>query len=158
MTRFDLPLSEAIAEQSHPDLPENPLVFAERLRLFPQGCWMLDVVLDPFGYAIAHPRFPCRPPSLNSLLWQLPADPDTFYVHDLALLQVARRGGLAADAVRSMVDAAQALALPTLSLVAVGASAAFWRHMGSVRLNNDAAVGKLTSYGAGVCAMVRRLR
>ena len=119
---------------------------------------MLEDVFDPVGYAIAHPRFPCRQPSLNSLLWQLPTEPDTFFVHDLALLQVARRGGLAADAVRSMVDAAQALALPTLSLVAVGASAAFWRHMGFVRLNNDAVAGNLTSYGAGACAMVRRLR
>lgn len=158
MTKLDLLLAESIAEQVHPDLPEDPSVFAERLRLFPQGCRMLAFASGPVGYVIAHPWFLSQPPKLDTLLGQLPAEPDTFFVHDLALLPVARGGGHAADVVRQMVDDAQALALPTLSLIAVGASAPFWRHMGFERPKNDATPGSLADYGVGACAMVRRLR
>ena len=51
MLPADLSMTETIAEQVHPDYPEDPAVFAERLALFPAGCFMLGAV----GYLIAHP-------------------------------------------------------------------------------------------------------
>lgn len=153
MARLDLPWAEAIAERVHPDLPEDPSVFAERLRLFPSGCLMLEHTERPVGYVIAHPWFLGRPPNLDTLVGQLPGAADTFFIHDLALLPEARGRGHAAEAVRLLVAQARVLAIATLSLVAVGASPAFWRHLGFQPVN---AAGNLASYGAGACYMVGR--
>jgi ribosomal protein S18 acetylase RimI-like enzyme len=42
MTLADLPALLAIADVVHPDYPEDPAVFEERLALFPAGCWVLE--------------------------------------------------------------------------------------------------------------------
>ena len=155
MLPFDLPRAEEIAERVHPDLPEDPEVFTERLQLFPQGCLILALAGCARGYAIGHPWVERGLPKLNALLGQLPARPDTFFVHDLALLPDARHHGHAAEAVRRFVQCAEALGLPSLSLVAVGASSGFWRRQGFVSVVR--AGDELASYG-DACAMVRPLR
>ncbi len=157
MTSTDLPLAEEIAEQVHPAHPEDPKVFAERLRLFGQGCLILELTGQPVGYAIAHPWVLDRPPKLNTLLQHLPGEPDTLFIHDLALLSGARGRGHAAEAVRLMVRKAVLSRLPTLSLVAVGTSPAFWRCQGFVPLPDEAIQNSLGSYGLGARYMVRRL-
>jgi uncharacterized protein YecT (DUF1311 family) len=51
----DLPKMTEIAAWIHPDLPERPEVFAEKMRLFPEGCLMLCTGEAIVGYGIAHP-------------------------------------------------------------------------------------------------------
>jgi len=41
MTEADLPAALAIAEVVHPNYPEDPAVFTERLALYPRGCLVL---------------------------------------------------------------------------------------------------------------------
>lgn len=155
MTAADLTLVAAIAEQVHPDYPEGADVFAERLRLFGRTCLMLEHAGQPVGYAIGHPWVLREPPKLNVLLRRLPLLPDTMFIHDLALLPVARCKGHGAEAVHWMVREAVDLDLPTLSLVAVGGSARFWRRL-EFRPSEDAGIQNgLKSYGPGACAMVR---
>ena len=93
MTAADLPLAEEIAEQVHPDHPEGPEVFAERLRLFGRACLMLEAGGRSVGYAMGHPWVMRLPPRLNILLHRLPLAPDTMFIHDLALLPGARGRG-----------------------------------------------------------------
>lgn len=59
-----------LADKFHPDLPESEQVFAERLKLFPEGCLALvDSESDElYGYAISHPIRRRQPPALDSLL------------------------------------------------------------------------------------------
>jgi GNAT superfamily N-acetyltransferase len=162
MTPADLPSVVAIGERVHPDHPEDPGIFAERLRLFSPGC---QVLVRPeglmaeglVGYIIGHPWIRRAPPKLDTLLRQLPVAPDTFYIHDLALLPEARRRGHAAPAIDRMMQVARGLGLTTLSLVAVGTSSAFWGRHGFVACADESVRQGLASYGGAACFMVRAI-
>jgi GNAT superfamily N-acetyltransferase len=149
MTVADLPQVRAIAEQVHPNHPEDPAIFAERLTLYPAGCLVLPDGSGLAGYALAHPWLPGQPPALNSLLHRLPAMPGTFYLHDLALLPAARGGGVGRAALALLAAQARREGLPGLSLVAVGNSAGFWQRHGFRPVPDPALAAKLASYGPG---------
>ena len=151
MAAADLEAAEGIADAVHPDYPEDHGVFAERLRLFCRGCLILDD--PPAGYAIAHPWTLGTPVRLNSLLVALPAEPDTLFVHDIALLPEVRGRGDAVAGVEVLTAVAADLRLPTLSLVAVGRALSFWLARGFVAVEGV----DVGSYGVGACYMVRRL-
>jgi ribosomal protein S18 acetylase RimI-like enzyme len=155
MQTGDLPAVGAVAAAVHPAFPEDTAVFAERLRLYPDGCHVLAPDADAIrGYVIAHPWNTGMAPALNSLLGALPPLAGTFYIHDLALMP-ATRGRRGGDAIVTwLAGHARARALPSLSLVAVNRSAAFWQRHGF-----HAVTGIVTPSGYGDDArfMVRPL-
>ncbi|MFC3124492.1 GNAT family N-acetyltransferase [Pseudoroseomonas globiformis] len=142
-----------IAAQVHQQFPEGETVFAERLALHPEGCRMLEEEGAALGYAIAHPWRFARPPALDSLLGALPERPDTYYLHDAALLPAARGQGAARTLVELM--RADAGSLPSLSLVAVGGTAALWARLGFTEHADAALLEKLASYGPAARFMAR---
>ena len=85
MAAADLPGVNALAARIHPSFPEDEAVFAERLRLYPDGCRVFERGSGIEAYVISHPSLHAEPPALNSLLGALPETPSTFYIHDLAL-------------------------------------------------------------------------
>ena len=89
-TRGDLSAICAIADSVHPDFPEDAAIFAERLALHPAGCHVLHDGAAIHGYVVGHPWRRAQLPKLNTLLHALPANCDSFYLHDLALLPTAR--------------------------------------------------------------------
>lgn len=147
MSPRDLHHVEQIAAAVHPMHPEDSTVFEERLSLYPAGCFVLDGAAGVRGYVLAHPWLLGRPPSLNSLLGRLPADVDTLYLHDLALLPAARIAGLGSRAVDLIADRARGEGVATVSLLAVGQSSGFWQRQGfhAVDLGID-----LSSYGTAI--------
>ncbi len=147
---------ERVGEIVHPDHPEDGGVLAERLRLFPPGCLVLEGERGVEGYAVAHPWRFGRPPKLNTLLGALPAGADTFYLHDLALLPAARGGRWGSAAVDRLAAVAETAGLRTLSLVAVGGSAGFWRRHGFAPVLQPDAAAALASY-QGASFMAREL-
>lgn len=151
----DLPRVAEIAGEVHPAFPEDAAVFAERLRLYPQGCHVFVQDGSVSGYVISHPWHEAAPPALNSLLHELPAAPATYYIHDLALLPAARRSGAGAAIVARLIAHARRAELPSMSLVAVGGSQAFWRRHGFRPAQDDNFAAKAASYGAAACFMVR---
>jgi hypothetical protein len=82
----DLPAVSTIAARIHPDLPERPEVFAEKMRLYPDGCRVLATDDGIVGYGLAHPWMQHRIPPLDGFLEQLPGDADCLYLHDIAVL------------------------------------------------------------------------
>jgi ribosomal protein S18 acetylase RimI-like enzyme len=146
MREHDLAQVVAVADLVHPDHPEDPEVFAERLTLHPQGCLVYEHGGDLTGYVVSHP-WGALPPSLNARLGSLPPAPATYYIHDLALLPQARGFGAAGAVVRRLLAHAAALGLPNVSLVAVGGSAAFWSRCGFLEEGDPALDEKLRSYG-----------
>lgn len=157
MTSFDLPAVEKIASVVHPDFFEAPEIFAERLRLYPEGTHVLEVSERVAGYVLSHPfRLGALPP-LNTVLGTLPADADTYYLHDLALLPLVRRVGAAGKIVAALAKHAQARGLTTMSLVAVNGSQGFWQRHGFAVDHRPELYGKLLSYEEGATFMVRRL-
>jgi ribosomal protein S18 acetylase RimI-like enzyme len=155
MRRADLAEVERIGNAIHIDHPEDEAVFAERLRLCPEGCHVLEGPTAPAGYIISHPWHADRPPPLNSLLGALPAEPGIWYIHDLALCPDARGTGAAGAIVAAIAERARARGLTRMDLIAVGASPPFWTRQGFRHM--PLAPAKLASYGDGAGFMVRDL-
>jgi ribosomal protein S18 acetylase RimI-like enzyme len=161
----DLPAILAIAAALHADHPERPEVFAERLRLAPPGfCRVLarpggSPASGLSGYALTHPWRAAHPPALDTLLGRLPAAPDAWHIHDVALLPEARGRGLA-DAVLREIEATAAAAgagLRRATLVAVAGKAGHWRRRGFRAVAPGDGGATLATYGAGAAFMARDL-
>lgn len=148
----DLDAMIRIADEVHPDHPEDPAIFAERLALHPEG---VLVVANgaPGGYVLSHPWMLDRPPSLNCLLGSIPTAADTYYLHDIALLPETRGRGLARTAIEALVDRARHAGLPSVSLVSV-IGGGYWQAFGFRDASQRIAPGKLASYGMDARYMV----
>ena len=157
MQPADLPAVHALQALIHPAYPEDAAVFAERLRLYPPGCRVLECNGRLAAYAISHPWLDRAPPQLNTLLGELPPQPSTYYLHDIALLPEMRGTGAAAEVVTSLAEQVRAERLPSLSLIAVNGSEGFWQRQGFVAVVDDALAEKLRSYGEDAQFMMRRL-
>lgn len=157
MTTDDLSQVHALADVIHVSHPEDFEVLAERQRLYPQGCLMLTEGEQAIGYTLTHPWRLGEPPPLNELLGELPAAPTTYYIHDVALLPVARGKGYAAQAANRLIAHARAAGFGNLSLVAVNRSQAFWEKVGFRVLTIAGLESKLASYGPDAVLMVHDL-
>lgn len=157
MQPADLPAVNALAALIHPSYPEEAAVFAERLRLYPRGCRVLERDGELAAYVVSHPWVDRAPPPLNTLLGELPAKPTTYYLHDLALLPEARGSGAAVEVVTSLAEQARVERLPSLSLIAVNGSAGFWRRQGFEAVPDGLPAEKLRSYGDDAQFMIRTL-
>lgn len=157
MTARDLAEVQVLADAIHRDHPEDAEIFAERLRLYPQGCLALEEDGRLKGYALSHPWHVGRPPALNALLREIPRDATTYYVHDVALRPEARGRGHAAQAGGWLARHAQEAGFAHLSLVAVNRSQGFWERLGFRRANVPGLEDKLLTYGPDAVLMVRDL-
>lgn len=158
MIPADIPAVDAIAAAIHAALPEHAFVFAERQRLYPEGCFMLEVDGGAAGYVISHPWHYLRPPSLNVLIERIPEDASTYYIHDLALLPSARRTGAGSAIADTLLRHAAAAGLPNASLIAVYDAAPFWRSHGFGFVDDPVLAKKLAGYGAEARMMMRPLK
>jgi len=154
MAAADLPAVGGLAGRVHPAYPEDDAMFAERLRLYPEGCRVLARAEGIAAYVVSHP-WRGVPPALNTRLGALPARPSTFYIHDLALAPEVRGTGAAAEIVSWLAAHARAAGIPGLSLIAVNGSADFWRRHGFEARHDPALDRKLGSYGADAQFMTR---
>jgi GNAT superfamily N-acetyltransferase len=157
MTAYDLPAVQAIADTVHVDFYERAEVLAERQRLYHNGCYLLEINEKPAGYVLSHPWRQGSLPPLNTLLGELPREPDTYYLHDLCLLPVARRIGAAGKIVEALAKHAHVEGYPTMTLVAVNGSIPFWERHGFKVTDVPELYGKLLSYEEAARYMVRRL-
>lgn len=155
MRPADLDAVERLGNAIHVDHPESPEVFAERQRLCPEGCHVLVGEDGLAGYIISHPWHADMPPPLNTLLAALPPNPDTWYIHDLALHPRARGTGAAPVIVAALAAQARDANLTRMNLIAVGRSPPFWARQGFTPAPLPAA--KLASYGGGAAYMTRTL-
>lgn len=157
MTGYDLAAVEGIADVVHPDFFEAPEVLAERQRLYRNGCYLLELGERPAGYVLSHPWRYGSLPALNSLLGAIPEGADTYYIHDLALLPVARRVGAASKIVKALIKHADAEGYQTMTLVAVNGSIPFWEKHGFTIAEVPELYAKLLSYDETARYMVKHL-
>ncbi|MFZ5690998.1 MAG: GNAT family N-acetyltransferase [Pseudomonadota bacterium] len=160
MTMADLPMVHDLSSRIHPDFPERPEILAEKVRLFPRGCFVLDGAHLPIsGYCFSHPWRAGPPPALDTLLDVLPEPPTAYFIHDLTVEAFLRRRNLASGFVRQLVDLARSIPVDRMMLVAVSGSEPFWTRMG-FRRTADAAVqdAATAKYGEGAVHMERDVR
>ncbi|RYM12553.1 GNAT family N-acetyltransferase [Sphingobium cupriresistens] len=138
----DIPAVAAISDAVHGAYTEHADIYAERLQLYPAGCWMLERAGDAVGYLISHPWQDDHSPALNAPILAIPATADRYYLHDLALLPQARGAGAAAQAVQLVVDQADSAGFARITLTAVNGADAFWRKQGFLPVNDGAGYGE----------------
>ena len=157
MSGYDLGAVSAIAAKVHPGFFEADAVLAEKQMLYRNGCYILEVAEKPAGYVLSHPWTFGALPALDTLLGALPPEPDTFYIHDLALLPVARGVKAAGKIIAALTKHAEAMAFPTMSLVAVNGSVPFWEKQGFAVEERAELAEKLAAYEADARYMVKVL-
>ncbi|MFJ3058480.1 GNAT family N-acetyltransferase [Herbaspirillum sp. NPDC087042] len=159
MREEDLDEVMAVAAIVHAGFFEHREVFAERLSLYPQGCWIAqeERAAAVLGYAFLHPARLGQPPALDSLLHEIDAQADCLYLHDVALLPAARGAGLGRVLLQRLLALMQVEGLARAALVAVHGSAPYWRSCGFEALPEVPAAlrEKLRSYDEQALYMIR---
>ncbi len=136
---------------------EGEAVFAERIRLAPEGCFVLANHRRVVGYFFSHPWARAKPPALHQMLGAIPPEADCWYVHDVAVDEAARGGGVVAEVCERALDAARAKGYRAAMLVAVSGAGSYWRRLGFVDATTDALRAKLKDYGDDAVYMERDL-
>ncbi|WP_243912206.1 GNAT family N-acetyltransferase [Methylobacterium sp. J-078] len=156
MRSEDLPAIHHLARALFPDHPEDVARFAERLALGGDLCLTLaGAEGDISGYAIAYPWPLGRIPSLNRPLDGLRGAGDAIYLHDLGVHPDRSGAGHARAGLALLVGRSRMMGMGAIALVAVNASADFWRARGFTNADVDPALAeKLASYGADARYMV----
>ncbi|KAK6076172.1 hypothetical protein SCUP234_07340 [Seiridium cupressi] len=147
LTASDTKALVGIADVVHTELPESEHVFAERVKLFPDGCLALVENDELCGYAISHPIRYRQPPPLDSLLEEIAPDADQYYIHDVCILPKFRGQGLAAQGISKLLVIAEHY--PSACLVSVYGTTPFWNRYGFYPPEsiNDALSAKVHGYG-----------
>lgn len=143
-----------LADRVHPELPERFEVIAEKRRLYPQGCLVLEDAPGGAlaGYAISHPIRENSPPALDSFLGAIPEEAGQYYIHDVVLDTELRGGGYARQAIERLL--AQAEGFPSTGLVSVYGTSGFWSRFGFAPAPGVAGQ-KLAAYGEDAVWMRR---
>lgn len=151
----DLEALCAIAAAAHPNLPERVEVFAEKLRLFPEGCLKFTLGGRMAGYGLSHPWALNSAPRLDAFMGPLPEAPGCLYIHDVALLPAASGRGAAHAFARHAEALARDRGLRRLALVSVYGTARLWARMG-FKAARPAGLD-LAGYGSEAEYMVKEL-
>ncbi|MET0362570.1 MAG: GNAT family N-acetyltransferase [Sphingobium sp.] len=155
MTAGDIADVARISCLVHGAYGEEAATYAERLRLFPAGCFVLIVGGAVVGFLVCHPWHCGSPPALNALLGAIPVDAGCLYLHDLALLASVRGTGSGRAATAIAVEVARAEELATIRLVAVNGAESFWSGQGFGYLAGE---GAEAAFGEGAYFMERCLK
>lgn len=157
MRETDIPAVSAIADVAHGRFTERPEVFAERLALYPAGCFLLERDGAALGYLVTHPWHRRSPVPLDVFIGSIPEDSDGYYLHDLALLPETRGLGVGRQAVELVLRHAANSGFGEVSLVAVNGADTYWAAQGFARTDDEAVIRKLESYGDGTFFMEREV-
>lgn len=156
MTTADLPAVLGLQAQCYDDrFHESQSVLAAKLALSPQTCWVVESESGLQGYLFAHPWQSLTPPSWNAVLDVLPAAPDCFYLHDLAVNPNSRGKGIGEALIQAARKQAAYWNLANAALTAVQGSSPFWaRHGFKVVLHESGQHDEhLMTYGADAAFM-----
>jgi|UPI00055E99EA GNAT superfamily N-acetyltransferase len=140
-----------------PAFQEARATFAERLRLYPDGFFVVEEGGDIKGYLVSYPIRRPEPPPLDTLIGAISPDCDAYYVHDLSLLPAMRGRGAAVAMVEAMTGVARNAGFTTMVLTAVGGADIFWRRFGFATVSVPALEARLLAYGADAVYMERSL-
>lgn len=138
MRADDLPAIAVISGSVHGRYAETEATYAERLALHPGGCLVFERDGAVAGFLTSHPWQGERPLALNERLVEIPADSDSYYLHDIAILPAARGVGAGKTALAFVIDQARHCGLAEVMLMAVNGADSFWSSQGFSYAGPDA--------------------
>lgn len=113
-----------------PHYHEPRTVFASKLSLAGEFCFVVVQEHALMGYLFAHPWPQSAPPALFAAIGQLPEGADSLFIHDMALHPDCRGRSLGQQLLQSSLAAAETACLSYSTLVAVQDAAQFWLRQG----------------------------
>ncbi len=150
----DIPAVFALSRRVHADYPEREAVLAEKLALFPAGCFILEMDGPVAGYCFSHP-WTDAPPRLDAFLGTLPAAPSRYFIHDVTLDESVRGCGHVAALMPVLAGAARDCGVPHMMLVAVNGAEGFWIRYGFHAIDDARQSGVRAKYGPRARLMER---
>jgi ribosomal protein S18 acetylase RimI-like enzyme len=135
LTAGDLPQIHRLETEMYlPELHVSDDAFLRLIDLYPAGAFGLFDEEVLCGYAFAVPQRAGAVLDLTSPLEALPASPDVYYIHDVAVGGTHRGRGLGRRLVEELLRRARASGFPGCELVSVQGSAPFWERFGFRRV------------------------
>ncbi len=122
------------AESYLPSLHESDEVFVRLLELFPEGAFGCVDDEGLCGFAFGVPLKAGWTLELRTPLEKIPDEPDTFYIHDVAVAERCRGRGIGLALATRLLDLARELGFTRAELVSVQGSAPFWEKFGFRRV------------------------
>lgn len=156
----DLPEVLRIQAQCYTAIePESAQSLRAKIEASPATCLLAQAGTGAVGYLIAVPVRAPYLPALDAPRFELAADADTLYLHDLAVAPEGRGTGAGKALVRSARAAGCASGLRKACLIAIQGSVPYWQEFGfePVTAPEAGLAAKLASYGAGAQLMAASL-
>ncbi len=157
LTESDLDDVCRIAGAIHAGLGERPEAFAEKRRLYPEGCLAMTLGGQVAGYVFSHPWSLGDAPALDAFPGALPERPDCLYLHDLAIERPARGQSGAAAAISGLAARTIAARLGAMALVSVHGAGPFWARAGFRDALDPRLAERLAAHGPDARYMTKRL-
>lgn len=125
---YDLPLIEEIAKPIYfPELWESSECFAQKLKMFPNGCLLAHKGSEVIGYCFSHPWLKDDIVPLDSIV-EIPKATDCYYIHDLAVDVKHQGSGIGRLLFTKILESSKEYNL--IRLVSVLDSHVFWMKLG----------------------------
>jgi ribosomal protein S18 acetylase RimI-like enzyme len=131
------------------DFIEDQQAFAAKIMASPQTSWLVTLQQQAVGYLVSLPvRFDTMP-TLNAPSFQVVADADALYLHDLAIHPEHRASGAGKQLIQHFKQYAARVGFQHLILIAVQDSATYWQRYGfqPVQQLPDFLAQKVSSFG-----------
>ncbi len=146
----DAPTIAAIARAGLGAYGEAAELYAERITLAPEGCFVLTADDAILGHCISHPWMRFAPPAMHATLGAIPVAADCWYLHDVVVAPEGRGTRAVERLLPALADAARGRGIDTLALIAVGGADGYWARQGFVAVPGGAA-----GFGPGAVYMER---
>lgn len=156
----DVPAIVGLQRECYPaPLREDRRTIEQRIAAARDYCWVAHDELGLFGYLFAYPSALGRVTPVGGC-FEVQADGDTLYLHDLAVSRRASRSGAGSNLVELAVASALAQGFSHSALVAVQESRGFWERHG-FRVPETPSMletASLRTYPGSAVYMTRQLR
>ncbi len=126
----DVPEIQRIEKEAYRELHESPEVNRNKIELCPEGAFGCFEGEKLCGYVFCFPWKGDEVFPLNKTLSRLPDNPDTLYIHDLAISVFARGRGVSKLLMKEVFSFAEQKNFKRFSLVSVQNSQKFWEGFG----------------------------
>lgn len=155
MAEADIPAVLEIQAACYTQLiPESEESLHAKLSASQATCSIASLGGRVVGYLISLPWERSKPPVLNAKTCRLPSTPNCLYLHDLAVIPIARSSGAGRALVSAFLTQLRASNLGHAALIAVQSSASYWKRYGFqiVELSEPLQT-KLSTYGKSAVYM-----
>lgn len=140
-------------------VPESGDSLKAKLSASPATCHVACQQDRVIAYLISLPGLFDSPPELNAATCNLPPNPDSLYLHDVAVAPSARKSGAGTALVQQFIAQTGELNFSHASLIAVQNSRLYWQRHGFCPVLPTPAIRvKLASYGNNAVYMERHTR